>query len=1050
MIIANRYRLLEYIGSGGMSIVHKAEDRLTRDIIALKQMRIDTRSLQHIDSEWGTNSQVMTLAQEFRALAGLRHPYIVPVLDYGLDNEHRPFLTMELVEDAAPLTEAAVSQTEEGKIKLLIQLLNALMYLHRRGIIHRDIKPANVLVDRDNVTRMLDFGLAINNSLSLVADSNSFTGTVAYMAPELFSNPVATIQSDIFAIGVMAYEMFAGQYPFKADNSAQLMFSILQDQPDVSMLDTYLANVIELMLVKNPEYRYQSARKVIKDLCAATGFPEPLESQSIRESYLQTSKFVGREQELATLSHALDQILVNRPDQTNGNGMLQAQSVGSAWLVNGEPGIGKSRLLDEVRIRAVMRGAQVYRGFSMANGGQDYQVLREPMKRLVLAVDLTIEEASILKEIIPEIETIRGELIPDPTPLESRDHRERLVNTIINAIKKHDQPMVLLLEDLQWAIESREPISILLNHVAELPLLIIGSYRQDEAPNLADQLPNMNNITLDRLGEKEMAELCDAILGKNAQQTRLLDLIKRETEGNALFIIEVIRSLADLSGRLVDIGDSAIPESVFAGGIVQVIKERLERVPEWAKPMLRLAAAAGRELDPAVLENFYHTYPNLVRSYQYRLDEWLTICSDIAVLEVPNGTWRFTHDKLRELILEGQTAEEQAALHQLVAETIEQLYPGDKSRAEILLEHWHRADNIEKELYYLKVVVERHIDTSSELEIARNLLQRTLDQLAEDDPRRNMLLVYLSQTYLRIDYARGEALGLVALDQALKYKDDRAIAQVLYVLGTHVREQMRYEEAQNYNQQSLAMFQKLDDLRGSAHNMTSLGIIAHDLSNYEEARYYYEQSLSIFSELGDDGRIAFLEVLIGTLARDQGKYDESLKRIETGLQIARRIGQSSIISHALNNLGVSAYGQGDFEKSKTYLAESLTVYRNMGNQWGIANGCINLGFTYFALEENEAARTSLMEGIQKAALISAINLALEGIVGLGCLAEREGNYELAAGLVGMAEPQANIDVNARLQPLLARLRAKMDPAKLQVARLKGKEWELPIVVENLS
>jgi predicted ATPase len=377
------------------------------------------------------------------------------------------------------------------------------------------------------------------------------------------------------------------------------------------------------------------------------------------------------------------------------------------------------------------------------------------MKRLVLAADLTMEEAAVLKEIVPDIENILDKPVPDPLPLESRDNRERLVNSIITTIQKHHQPMVLILEDLQWTIESLEPLKILINRVTELPLVIIGSYRYDEAPDLPAQLPAMTLITLERLGEREMAELCTSILGKSGQEPALLDLLKRETEGNAFFIVEVIRALADVSGRLVDIGTISIPDSIFAGGIIQVIRQRLERVPDWAKPMLRLAATAGRELDTAVLETLYCDQPDLVQAQQYRLDEWLTICSDIAVLEVPNGTWRFTHDKLRELFLEGLPQAEQIVLHQLVAETIEQLYPDDKSRVETLLEHWHQAGRIDKELPYLLAVVERHIDTASELEVARNLLLRSLARLKEDDPRRNMLLVYLSQTYLRIDYAKG-------------------------------------------------------------------------------------------------------------------------------------------------------------------------------------------------------------------------------------------------------------------------------------------------------
>jgi hypothetical protein len=121
----------------------------------------------------------------------------------------------------------------------------------------------------------------------------------------------------------------------------------------------------------------------------------------------------------------------------------------------------------------------------------------------------------------------------------------------------------------------------------------------------------------------------------------------------------------------------------------------------------------------------------------------------------------------------------------------------------------------------------------------------------------------------------------------------------------------------------------------------------------------------------------------------------------------------------------------------------------MGNQWGIANGYINLGFTYFAMGEDEVARSSLLDGIKRALAISARNLALEGVVGISCLAEREGNFLLAARLIGMAEPLANIDVSARIQPLLNRLQAKMDGDTLQLARQEGSEWGLDEAIEQL-
>jgi serine/threonine protein kinase/tetratricopeptide (TPR) repeat protein len=1044
ILVANRYRLIERVGAGGMSIVFKAEDRLTRDVVALKQMRIDTRELQQPEQNRTSSGDALALALEFRALAGLRHPYIVPVLDYGLDDEHRPFLTMALIEDAQTLIEAARSLPQDGKVALLVQLLNALMYLHRRGIIHHDIKPANILVGRDGVARVLDFGLAVNTTLSMPAGIGGLSGTIAYLAPELFREPTATIQADLFAVGVMAYEMFTGRYPFESENSAMLMYSILQSYPDMSMLDPPLANVLEQLLAKEPGNRYQSAREVIRDICLATGYPEPLESRSLRDSYLQASEFVGRRGELATLKSALGRIL---PDETSPAGA--ATPTGSAWLIGGESGVGKSRLIDEIRIRAVVRGAQVLQGQTMTDGGQTYQVWRDPMRHLALSTNITAKDASVLKEIIPDIDSILGYEIPEPPLLEGRDHRERLISSIITTFQEQPNPMVLILEDLHGAVESLEPLKILLNHVRDLPLVIIGSYRHDELPDLPDLLPAMTLMKLDRLKDDEIADLSASILGRAGRQPALLELLKRETEGNPFFIVEVLRALADASGRLADIGQVAIPDRVFAGGVIEVIRRRLELVPDWARPMLQLAAVAGRELDLTVLETIYHHQPDYVLADRFRLDHWLTFCSDIAVLEIPSGAWRFSHEKIRDLVLESLDPAQWVVMNCLLAETIEQVYPDDMSRAETLMEHWHQANDIDRELPYLLATIEWYIDTASEPETARKLLQRGLDRLPEDDPRRNMLLVYLSQSYLRIDYARGEELGLIALRQSEKHQDVRATAQVLYVLSLHVREQMRYEEAEAYSRRSLELFQSLGDDRGSANNLVSLGIIAHDHSQYERARNCYERALAIYHRLGDEGRIAVLEILIGTLSRDDKRYDEAIERIERGLQIARRIGMLSAMSHALNNLGVTATEQREYEKARAYLTESLAVYRSIGNQWGVTNGHINLGFVHLELGDHLAARSSLEEGVRRAMAISARNLALEGIVGFACLAEREGDYQLSARLIGMAEPLANIDVGHRITPLLGRLEQQMPAEQLEAARQQGKGLALEVVVERL-
>src|SRR5215207_4709975 len=143
MDIGKRYRILNEIGGGGMGKVYRALDRLTNNIVALKQVSISGSLLDSLDI--GTDFR-LALAQEFRVLSSLHHPNIISVLDYGFDQERRPYFTMEFLNNAKSIVDFTEHLPLKEKLHLWIQLLQALAYLHRRGIIHRDLKPDNVMV----------------------------------------------------------------------------------------------------------------------------------------------------------------------------------------------------------------------------------------------------------------------------------------------------------------------------------------------------------------------------------------------------------------------------------------------------------------------------------------------------------------------------------------------------------------------------------------------------------------------------------------------------------------------------------------------------------------------------------------------------------------------------------------------------------------------------------------------------------------------------------------------------------------------------------------
>lgn len=685
-LFANRYALLDRLGQGGMGAVYMATDRLTGERVALKIVSLDTDALQFNSRSDGTELRV-ALTREFQTLASLHHPHIISVLDYGFDATHQPFFTMTLLNNPRTIVEAAQEQPLAQRVELLLQLLQALAYLHRRGVLHRDLKPDNVLIPTTGEVKVVDFGLAIENP-----QGRDMAGTVAYMAPEILQGQPASTASDLFAVGLMAYQLLTGQYPFEAAYMPQLIDELIRAPIDTDLLlemsSAALVKVVQKLTTKDPTERYQDAGSVIRDMSRALEQPLPAESLAIRESYLRAAKFVGRESELRVLTTALDAAYQGR---------------GSVWLVGGESGVGKSRLVDELRIRALVKGAVVVQGQGDAKGGIPYQFWREPLRRLLFSSVVSDLAAGVLKEIVPDIATIVGRPIPAPPPLESSEHQRRLILTMVDLFRRQGQLVVLILEDLHWAVESAEPLRQLLRVVAEVPLLVVATYRNDEAPDLPDSLMGANVLGLERFSAGAIEALVRSMLGYTTPE--LLTLLGQETEGNVFFLVETLRTLAEEAGRLRDIEQMALPKTVFAGGVAQILHRRLSQIAPADQPLLKVAAVAGRYLDLNVL---------LYAAPKVNLETWLEHAANRAIIEWHDGRWRFNHDKLREAVLSSLDDDEHRELHRQVALALEALYPEQpETYAMALWEHWHAAGDIERQLPYAAVAAQQLIGYST-------------------------------------------------------------------------------------------------------------------------------------------------------------------------------------------------------------------------------------------------------------------------------------------------------------------------------------------------
>ncbi|MEM7344051.1 MAG: tetratricopeptide repeat protein [Chloroflexota bacterium] len=1027
--INGRYILQEALGQGGMGIVYRATDRLTGEAVALKRVHIPTEYIQFMSrpaSDTDRDFRV-ALAQEFQILAGLRHPHIISVLDYGFDTEKQPFFTMNYLSKAQTVLEAGGDLDRDGKLELIRQMLQALAYLHRRGIVHRDLKPSNVLV-ANGLVHVLDFGL----SISLEGDRQAGRGgSLLYMAPELLHQEKASIASDMYAVGVMAYELFAGHHPFDV-TSGEFAQQVHHQEPDLILLglDHKTETIIGKLLAKKSKDRYNSdVEACLTAISRALGEDVTRETEAIRESFLQAATFVGRDLEVAQLQAALNQANAGQA---------------AVWLIGGESGVGKSRLIEEFRIQALVSGWQVLAGQAVAEGGLPYQMWRDIVPHLALNGDLSELEAGILQPVVPNIGHLLGRFIPDPPVLEGAQTQQRLVLTLITILQRQTQPTLLLLEDLHWARESLAPLKQILKMLRQLPnVLVVGTYRNDEHPNLSDELIGAQTLTLDRLPEDQIAQLSQAMLGPGAIRPEIIALLTQETEGNTFFIVEVMRALAEEAGQLDEVGRMTLPIGVFTSGMKHLLHRRIERMSRSDQAILQLAAVAGRRLDLPLLQSL---------APQEDIALWLQRGFEAAVLTVRGDRWLFAHDKLQETILAELEDTHKQILHCQIAEAIEQVYPKNEAFNQPLLDHWHQAHNKDKELHYLPLVVQHLIEIVADYTYAHQLLERGLQMLPTDDDRRVLLLNWQVNTYLEQgSFTQAQRLSNQIRSLAQQQDDQAAQATSLHNLGLIAYHQGQYEQAQNYYQQSLVIRQAIDDQLGIATTLGKQGLLAGYLGMYDQARDYYEQSLTIRKEIGDQFGLAASLNDLGVLAVRQKMYKEAHDHYEQSLAIRQAIGDQRGIAGSLGNLGIITFLQGAYEQARDYHRQSLAIFQMIGAQWGITFNLNFMGQAAIRQGNYAQALTEFREALAIAQSIQSKPLILTIVVGFAWLYLQRDQPTKAAELTGLTlyHPTYNTDVKILLDEFLPVLESALPADTLQPALERGKTLDLEGVVQQL-
>jgi histidine kinase len=691
------YTKTHCIFEGRKSRVYLAGDGNGRDVV-LKQLR----------KLYPDTSTVARFSREFEITRSAAGPNVIECYDLAV---HDGTVSIALEDFGARsvadiLKERSSPLPLEQVLRIGVQVAQALAHIHRRNIIHKDINPSNIVWNTGTgVVKLIDFGISQVLDRARVSASPllDLQGTPAYISPEQTGrmNRDLDSRSDLYSLGVALYELLTGRLPFASEDPLELVHSHIARKPvppsEVADIPARLSELVMTLLEKRAEDRYTSAEGVRHDLQACLDAVEagksPEAFPALRERDIDTrlripQKLYGREEESARLLATFDRVA------EGGVGVL---------LVTGYSGVGKSSLVHEVhRPLTARRGITVEGKFDQLNRGRPYdslvQAFRSLMKQLAAESEEHLNEwrdtlknavdrnGQVLIDVIPELEHIIG---PQPPverlgPAESRNRFQLLLSRFVRAIGTKEHPLVLFLDDMQWA---DLPTIELVNRLATDPetryVLFLAAYREnevDEGHALTSMITRMKaegadleTVRLGPLQEPDVVELVGDTVRKAPGYLRLALTCHAKTRGNAFFLNRFLESLFDRGLLTFEPGEQrwewdlkVIEAQSITDNVVEFMSAEIEELPPDSQAALQTASCVGISFDLATLAAARGVSEQQVtEELRKPLEEGLVRPLSVDFWYAPEveGTsfsYGFAHDRVRQaayaMLDEGQAA----------------------------------------------------------------------------------------------------------------------------------------------------------------------------------------------------------------------------------------------------------------------------------------------------------------------------------------------------------------------------------------------------------
>ena len=642
MVSISGYQIKEQLYNGSRTLVYRAireGDRKPVVIKLLKNPFPDFNELLQFRNQYtiAKNLDIPGIVI-FYSLEPYQNSYALVMEDFGGISLHEYMLGGNIA-------------SLQDILSIAIQISDILHHLHQNRVIHKDIKPANILINPEKQVKLIDFSIAslLPKEIQEIKSFNSLEGTLAYLSPEQTGrmNRGIDYRADLYAFGVTLFELLTGELPFQSDDAMELVHCHIaktppnMKKPHPSPLLTkereeeiphVLSDIVIKLMAKNAEDRYQSALglKYDLELCLkqlqGKGKIESfaIAQRDICDRFIIPEKLYGRESEVAELLAAFDRVAGD-------------EGKAELMLVAGFSGIGKTAVINEVQKPIVKQRGYFIKGkFDQFNRNIPLdafvQAFRDLMGQLLSEADAQLsswkhkilqalgDNAQVIIDVIPELEKIisKQPSVPELSGTAAQNRFNLLFEKFIKVFTTKEHPLVIFLDDLQWADSASLKLMQLLMS-SDGYLLLIGAYRDNEVfpahplmltlQEITSSEAIINTITLKPLSRESLNQLiadtlnCSLLIAKPLTQ-----LVYQKTQGNPFFSTQFLKALYedglikfkfDAGSWVCDIAE--VRALALTDDVVEFMALQLQKLPESTQNILKLAACIGNQFDLSTL-----------------------------------------------------------------------------------------------------------------------------------------------------------------------------------------------------------------------------------------------------------------------------------------------------------------------------------------------------------------------------------------------------------------------------------------------------------------